>query len=83
MLDGGTVTINDAVTPAAHASASFGGSKSSGFGRTKGPIGLFEFAQPQLVFKHSVGSFRPQLFPYASTVLLDRFFNIYRRLFHP
>ncbi len=71
------------MTPAAHASAPFGGWKSSGYGRTKGPIGLLEFAQPQVVFEQSVGGFRPQLFPYSSTVLLDRFFSIYRRLFHP
>ena len=67
MLHAGMVTINDAVTPTAHASAPFGGSKSSGFGRTKGPIGLLEFAQPQVVFERSVGGFRPQLFPYSSS----------------
>jgi acyl-CoA reductase-like NAD-dependent aldehyde dehydrogenase len=83
MLHAGMVTINDAVTPTAHASAPFGGSKSSGFGRTKGPIGLREFAQPRVVFERSVGGFRPQLFPYSSSVLLERFFGIYRRLFHP
>jgi acyl-CoA reductase-like NAD-dependent aldehyde dehydrogenase len=83
MLDAGMVTVNDAVTPTAHASAPFGGSKSSGFGRTKGPIGLQEFAQPQVVFERSVGGFRPQLFPYASSGILDRFFAVYRRLFHP
>ena len=83
MLHAGMVTINDAVTPTAHASAPFGGSKSSGFGRTKGPIGLLEFAQPQVVFERAVGGSRPQLFPYSSSLLLERFFKIYRLLFHP
>jgi acyl-CoA reductase-like NAD-dependent aldehyde dehydrogenase len=83
LLHAGMVTINDAVTPTAHASAPFGGSKSSGFGRTKGPIGLREFAQPQVVFERGTGGFRPQLFPYNSSVLLERFFTIYRLLFHP
>ena len=83
LMHAGMVTINDAVTPAAHASAPFGGSKSSGFGRTKGPIGLLEFAQPQVVFEQSVGGFRPQLYPYTSSTVLDRFFGIYRWLFHP
>ncbi|MGP0062288.1 MAG: aldehyde dehydrogenase family protein [Isosphaeraceae bacterium] len=84
MIHAGMVTINDAVTPTAHASAPFGGSKSSGFGRTKGPIGLLEFTQPQVVFERSVGGFRPQLFPYSSSAaMLDRFFGVYRFLFHP
>jgi acyl-CoA reductase-like NAD-dependent aldehyde dehydrogenase len=82
-LHAGMVTINDAVTPTAHASAPFGGAKASGFGRTKGPVGLLEFAQPRVTFERSVGGFRPQLFPYGSTSLLERFFQVYRLLFHP
>jgi acyl-CoA reductase-like NAD-dependent aldehyde dehydrogenase len=82
-LQAGMVTINDAVTPTAHASAPFGGAKASGFGRTKGPVGLLEFAQPRVVFDRSVGGFRPQLFPYGSTSMLERFFRVYRLLFHP
>ena len=81
-LHAGTITINDAVTPTAHASAPFGGAKASGFGRTKGPSGLQEFAQPQVMFERSVGGFRPQLFPYSSTAVLERFFRYYRVLFH-
>ncbi len=81
-LHAGMVTINDAVTPTAHASAPFGGGKASGFGRTKGPSGLQEFLQPQVVFERSVGGFRPQLFPYPSSGLLERFFRYYRALFH-
>ena len=35
-LDAGMVTVNEAVTPAMHAAAPFGGTKASGFGRTHG-----------------------------------------------
>ena len=81
-LQAGMVTINDAVTPTAHAGAPFGGVKASGFGRTKGLPGLREFAQPQVVFTRPSGGFRPQLFPYPATPLLARFFSIYRAIFH-
>jgi acyl-CoA reductase-like NAD-dependent aldehyde dehydrogenase len=83
MVQAGLVTVNDAVTPTAHASAPFGGTKASGFGRTKGPIGLHEFAQPQVLFSRRAGGFRPHLFPYPSTPLLERFFRLYRFWFHP
>jgi acyl-CoA reductase-like NAD-dependent aldehyde dehydrogenase len=82
-VQAGMVTINDAVTPTAHASAPFGGAKASGFGRTKGPIGLREFAQPQVLFGRRAGGFRPQLFPYPSSPFLERFFSSYRLCFHP
>jgi acyl-CoA reductase-like NAD-dependent aldehyde dehydrogenase len=81
-LQAGTVVINDAVTPTAHAGAPFGGAKASGHGRTKGVLGLREFAQPQAVFSLSSGGFRPQLFPYPSTRWLETFFSVYRLLFH-
>jgi acyl-CoA reductase-like NAD-dependent aldehyde dehydrogenase len=81
-LQAGMVTINDAVTPTAHASAPFGGGKASGFGRTKGILGLREFAQPQVVFSAPSGGFRPQLFPYPSNPWLARFFSVYRSIFH-
>lgn len=81
-LQAGMVTINDAVTPTAHASAPFGGGKASGYGRTKGPIGLREFLQPQAILARSPGGFRPQLFPYDVMPLLGRFFAFYRRVFH-
>jgi acyl-CoA reductase-like NAD-dependent aldehyde dehydrogenase len=80
-LDAGAVAVNDAVTPTAHASAPFGGTKASGFGRTKGIFGLREFAQPQVLHARKPGGFRPQLFPYSA--LLERFLAVYRRLFHP
>src|SRR5207248_7159116 len=35
-LDAGMVTVNEAVTPSAHAAAPFGGVKASGFGRKIG-----------------------------------------------
>jgi acyl-CoA reductase-like NAD-dependent aldehyde dehydrogenase len=78
----GTVAINDAVTPTAHAGAPFGGARASGYGRTKGVLGLREFAQPQAVFGRSTGGFRPQLFPYPAIRWLGTFFSVYRSLFH-
>lgn len=81
-LQAGTVAINDAVTPTGHAGAPFGGGKASGYGRTKGEIGLREFAQPQVVFSRSAGGFRPQLYPYPSSAYLEGFFSVYRSLFH-
>jgi acyl-CoA reductase-like NAD-dependent aldehyde dehydrogenase len=81
-LHAGMVSINEAVTPTAHAGAPFGGGKGSGYGRTKGVEGLREFAQPQAVFSRSPGGFRPQLFPYPSSGWLGSFFSIYRAIFH-
>ena len=80
-LVAGLVTINDAVTPTGHASSPFGGTKTSGFGRTKGVLGLREFTQPQAVLVRRTGGFRPQLFPYSSR--MGRLFAWYRRFFHP
>ena len=81
-LQAGMVAINDAVTPTAHAGAPFGGGKASGYGRTKGVLGLHEFAQAQVVFARSPGGFRPQLYPYPASRLLGVFFGVYRSLFH-
>jgi acyl-CoA reductase-like NAD-dependent aldehyde dehydrogenase len=81
-LHAGTVAINDAVTPTAHAGAPFGGMRASGYGRTKGLLGLREFSQPRAVFSRSAGGFRPQLFPYPAIPWLGTFFSIYRSLFH-
>ena len=80
-LDAGMVTINEAVTPTMHASAPFGGTKASGFGRTHGPLGLLEFTQTQTVYARRAGGFRPQLFPYGASPV-DAFLRLYRRLFH-
>ena len=81
-LEAGMVTINEAVTPTMHASAPFGGTKASGFGRTHGPFGLREFTQPHVVFARRAGGFRPQLFPYGK-LPVDAFLGLYCRLFHP
>jgi acyl-CoA reductase-like NAD-dependent aldehyde dehydrogenase len=81
-LHAGMVTINDAVTPTGQAAAPFGGAKASGYGRTKGALGLREFAQPQVVFSRRAGGFRPQLYPYPSSPFLHRVFSVYRSLFH-
>lgn len=77
----GMVTVNDAVTPAMHASAPFGGFKASGFGRTHGVLGLREFTQPQVVYARRAGGFRPHLFPYGK-LPIESVLRLYRRLFH-
>jgi acyl-CoA reductase-like NAD-dependent aldehyde dehydrogenase len=82
-LNAGMVSVNDAVTPTAHAAGPFGGGKASGYGRTKGLAGLSEFTQTQVLYSRSTGGFRPQLFPYPSSALLERFLSVYRSIFHP
>lgn len=79
-LQAGTVTINDAVTPTGLASAPFGGTKESGFGRVRGVLGLREFASPQVVHARGPGGLRPHLYPYTDR--LGTIFAFYRRLFH-
>ncbi len=80
-LEAGMVTINDAVTPSGLAAAPFGGTKSSGFGRVRGEIGLREFVQAQALHERGPGGFRPHLFPYSNR--LGKILAIYQRLFHP
>lgn len=82
-LQAGTITINEAVTPTGHITAPFGGMKASGYGRTHGVIGLREFTQPRVTFTRKPGGFRPQLYPYGSSIILDRSLALYRRMFHP
>jgi acyl-CoA reductase-like NAD-dependent aldehyde dehydrogenase len=79
-IQAGMVTINDAVTPSAHAGAPFGGFKHSGFGRVHGAYGLREFVQPQVIHVRGPGGFRPQLFPYSDRLL--KILAVYRRFFH-
>jgi acyl-CoA reductase-like NAD-dependent aldehyde dehydrogenase len=80
-LEAGMVAVNDAVTPAAHAAAPFGGVKASGYGRTKGVFGLGEFTQLQTLHARRPGGFRPHLFPYGDKI--ERLLAVYRRVFHP
>jgi acyl-CoA reductase-like NAD-dependent aldehyde dehydrogenase len=80
-LDAGMVTVNEVVTPTMHASAPFGGTKASGFGRTHGAIGLREFTRPHVVYTRSAGGFRPNFFPYGWTPI-ETFLRFYRRIFH-
>jgi acyl-CoA reductase-like NAD-dependent aldehyde dehydrogenase len=80
-LEAGSVAINDAVTPSAHAASPFGGCKASGHGRVRGVVGLRELAQTQAIHARKPGGFRPHLFPY--TALMPRIFAGYRRIFHP
>jgi acyl-CoA reductase-like NAD-dependent aldehyde dehydrogenase len=82
-LEAGTVTINDAVTPTSHINAPFGGMKASGYGRTHGVLGIREFAQPKVTFSHKPGGFRPQLYPYGASAILNGSLTLYRRFFHP
>ncbi len=79
-LDAGMVTINDAVTPSALASAPFGGAKASGFGRTRGVLGLREFVYSQTVQSRSPGGFRPHLFPYSDRII--KLLKTYVKWFH-
>ncbi|MDB5351084.1 MAG: NAD-dependent aldehyde dehydrogenase [Planctomycetota bacterium] len=80
-LEAGMVTINDAVTPSGLAAAPFGGTKSSGFGRVRGAIGLREFVEAQTLHERRPGGFRPHLFPYSDR--LGKILALYQRLFHP
>ncbi len=79
-LEVGMISINDAVAPSAHSSAPFGGFKSSGFGRTKGGLGLREFARPQTFTARDPGGLRPQVFPYSGR--LARLLGPYIRWMH-
>ncbi len=79
-LEAGSVAVNEAVTTSAHAAAPFGGTRSSGFGRIRGAVGLRELAQPRVVHVRRSGGFRPQLFPYPGRMLT--IFQAYRRIFH-
>jgi acyl-CoA reductase-like NAD-dependent aldehyde dehydrogenase len=82
-LQAGVVSVNEAVTPTAHAAAPFGGCKASGYGRTHGAFGLREFACPQVLFDRRPGGFRPQLFPYSRSGTMERFLAFYCGMFHP
>ena len=80
-LEAGMVAVNEAVTPSAHAAIPFGGCKASGYGRTRGPLGLLEMVQPRVIHVRKPGGFRPHLFPYGG--LMPTIFEFYRRAFHP
>jgi acyl-CoA reductase-like NAD-dependent aldehyde dehydrogenase len=80
-LEAGTVSVNEAVVITALASAPFGGTKASGFGRVHGVLGLRELTQPQVVAARSPGGLRPQLFPYSPR--MEQLLGLYRRIFHP
>jgi acyl-CoA reductase-like NAD-dependent aldehyde dehydrogenase len=82
-LQAGMVSVNEAVTPTAHAAAPFGGCKASGYGRTHGTLGLREFTCPHVLFERRPGGFRPQLFPYSRASSVGKFLSFYCRMFHP
>ncbi|MGI9372924.1 MAG: aldehyde dehydrogenase family protein [Hyphomicrobiales bacterium] len=61
-LNTGFVTINDIIVPTADPRAPFGGTKSSGFGVTRGAEGLLEMTRPKTIFTRK-GTFLPHLNP--------------------
>ncbi|RUL86947.1 aldehyde dehydrogenase family protein [Tautonia sociabilis] len=79
-LEVGVVGINEATAFFALAFSPAGGVKASGFGRVHGAEGLLELTAPRTVVARSVGSPRPQVFPYSPR--LGRLLGVYRRLFH-
>ncbi|MEN1680032.1 MAG: aldehyde dehydrogenase family protein [Planctomycetota bacterium] len=54
-LDAGCVTINDLVAPTADPRVAFGGTKQSGYGVTRGELGLFEMTRPRTVVTQTAG----------------------------
>ena len=80
-IDAGMVMVNEVVIPTMHASAPFGGTRSSGFGRIHGVLGLREFAQTRTLYTRRAGGFRPHLFPYG-VGSVDTALRLYRRLVH-
>ncbi|GIW86729.1 MAG: putative succinate-semialdehyde dehydrogenase [NADP(+)] [Isosphaeraceae bacterium] len=80
-LEAGMITLNEAVTPAGHAAAPFGGIKASGYGRTRGEAGLLALVQPQAIHFRRPGGVRPQLYPYGPTTesLLQAYLHIIHR----
>jgi acyl-CoA reductase-like NAD-dependent aldehyde dehydrogenase len=51
-LDVGTVTINDLIFPTADPRLPFGGRGESGFGVTRGDLGLFDMTVPRVISHH-------------------------------
>ncbi len=79
-LNAGMIAINDAVAPSASAAAPFGGMGASGYGRTRGALGLLELVQPQTLSERGPGGLRPQQFPYTGR--LAALLRPYRWLYH-
>ena len=61
-LDAGCVVVNDFLIPTADPRVSFGGRGESGFGVTRGPLGLLEMTRHKAVLEQT-GSWRPHLDP--------------------
>jgi aldehyde dehydrogenase (NAD+) len=60
----GIVSINDVLLDAALPNCSFGGLRSSGFGKLRGPLGLESMVVRKMVYRHSSRGARRHLFPY-------------------
>ena len=61
-LDAGCVVINDFLIPTADPRVSFGGRGESGYGVTRGPLGLLEMTRPKAVLEQT-SNWRPHLDP--------------------
>jgi acyl-CoA reductase-like NAD-dependent aldehyde dehydrogenase len=59
-LRAGCVVINDLIAPTADPRLSFGGAGASGFGATRGPLGLLALTRPQAQLTQTI-PFRPHL----------------------
>ena len=63
-VDAGCVVVNDFLIPTADPRVSFGGCGESGYGVTRGPLGLLEMTRPKAVLEQT-SSWRPHLDPPA------------------
>ena len=80
-VDAGCVVINDFLIPTADPRVSFGGRGESGFGATRGPLGLLEMTRPKAVLEQT-SSWRPHLGPPAGDDDAAAFFTKYLRVAH-
>ncbi len=60
----GIVSVNEVLLDAARADCSFGGMRSSGNGKLRGPLGLEAMVVRKMVYRHKSKGTRRHLFPY-------------------
>ena len=80
-VDAGCVVINDFLIPTADPRVSFGGRGESGFGVTRGPLGLLEMTRPKAVLEQT-SNWRPHLDPPGDEAEAAAFFKTYLRATH-
>ena len=80
-VDAGCVVINDYLIPTADPRVSFGGRGESGFGVTRGPLGLLEMTRPKAVLEQTT-AWRPHLDPPGDEAAAAEFFKKYLRAAH-